>query len=113
MSLDKNKGKVVKKSNDQSSPKLLQALRKIMVNGGGSVSYVFVSNRFKRKNFVNKEGKLDFVLEPEQIKSVQHVSISAQALEGNKPGTLKSPQDLIEMFQTTKWDLGADYFILD
>lgn len=113
MSLDINKRKTAKKSNSQPSTKLLQALKKIMSNGGGSVSYIFVSNRYKRKNFVDKKGHMDFVLEPEEIRAMQHVIISPQALEGNKPGTLKSPQDLIEMFQTTKWDLGADYFILD
>ena len=113
MSTDNNKRNTAKQSNSESSPKLLQALQKIMKNGGGSVSYIFISNRFKRRNFVNKQGYADFVLEPQQVKAVQHMSISTQALEGQKPGTLKSPQDLIDMFQSTKWDLGADYFILD
>lgn len=113
MSFNKNKRSIAKQSNNDSSPKLLQALQKIIRNGGGSVSYIFISNRFKRKNFVNKQGFSDFILEPEQVKAVQHINISTQALEGVKPGTMKSPQDLIEMFQTTKWDLGADYFILD
>lgn len=113
MSFNTNKRTTAKNSNSSSSPKLLQVLQKILRNGGGSVSYVFVSNRFKRQNFVNKQGFMDFTLEPEQIKAVQHMSISTQALEGQKPGILKSVQDLFDMFQTTKWDLGADYFIID
>ena len=113
MSLDNTKRKIAKQSNNQPSSKLLQALRKIMSNGGGSVSYVFIDTRYKRKNFVNKQGFSDFILEPEEVRAMQHVIISPQSLEGQKPGTLKSPQDLLEMFQTTKWDLGADYFILD
>ena len=113
MSNTNTKRSFSKQSKETTSPKLLQALRKIMLNGGGSVSYIFVSNRYKRKNFVNKQGFSDFILEPEEVRAMQHVIISPQSLEGNKPGTLKSPQDLLEMFQTTKWDLGADYFVLD
>ena len=113
MSLKTDKRDVAKKSNNNSSPKLLKALQKILANRGGSVSYVFISNRFKRRNFVNKQGFSDFTLDPEQVKSIQHVIISSEALEGSKPGTLKTPQELLDMFYTTKWDLGANYFILD
>ena len=33
-----------------SSPKLLQALQKMLRNEGGTVSYTFISERYKRTN---------------------------------------------------------------
>ena len=96
-----------------SSPKLLQALQKMLLNEGGSVSYVFISERYKRTNFINKKGDKDFFLEPIQVKSTQHVNVGLEALKGEKPDTLKSPEELALMFHTTKTDLGAAYFIID
>ncbi len=107
----------MKKSKESSSPRLLQALNKLVKNEGGSVSYVFVTERFERKNFINKQGKKDFFLEPIQVKSTQHCNIGPEALISNnpkvKPGTPKTLEELIEMFHSIKWDLGADYFIVD
>lgn len=82
-------------------------------NEGGSVSYVFVTERLKRKNFINKKGKKDFSLEPVQTKSTLHTQVGLEALKGEKPNTLKTTEDLFKMFSTTKADLGADYFIID
>ena len=52
-----------------------------------------------------------------QIKSTLHCSVGPEALISNnpkvKPGTPKTLEELIEMFHSTKWDLGADYFIVD
>ena len=114
---NKPKRTFVKNSSKGSSPRLLQALKKLHSNGGGSVSYVFVTERFERKNFINKQGKKDFFLEPIQVKSTLHCSIGPEALISNnpkvKPGTPKTYEELVEMFHSTKWDLGADYFIVD
>ena len=114
---NKPKRSVAKQSNNTSSPRLLQALKKLHSNGGGSVSYVFVTERFVRKNFINKQSKKDFFLEPIQVKSILHCSIGPEALISNnpkvKPGTPKTYEELVEMFHSTKWDLGADYFIVD
>ena len=115
----KNKPKrtFVKNSSKGSSPRLLQALNKLSRNEGGSVSFVFITERFKRKNFINKKGEKDFFLEPIQIKSTQHCNIGPEALISNnpkvKPGTPKTQEELIDMFHSMKWDLGADYFIVD
>lgn len=84
------------------SSKLLQALNKMLKNGGGSVSYVFLSDRYNIKT-----GEIY------TEKSVIHTKIADQALQGQKPGALKSPEELVQMFQTTKWDMGADHFIVD
>ena len=103
----------LKDSKSVPSPKLLQALQKILRNEGGSVSYVFISERYKRTNFINKKGDKDFFLEPIQVKSTQHVNVGLEALKGEKPNTLKSPEELALMFHTTKTDLGAAYFVID
>ena len=113
MSQNNSKRVFVKKSKESSSPRLLQALNKLVKNEGGSVSYVFVTERFERKNFINKRGDKDFFLEPIQVKSTQHVNVGLEALKGEKPDTLKSPEELALMFHTTKTDLGAAYFTID
>ena len=117
MSLDNTKRKIAKQSNNQPSSKLLQALNKLIKNEGGSISYVFITERFERKNFINKKGEKDFFLEPIQVKSTEHCNIGPEALISNnpkvKPGTPKTQEELIDMLHSMKWDLGADYFIVD
>ena len=110
---NKPKRTFVKNSSKSSSPKLLQALQKMLRNEGGTVSYIFISERYKRTNFINKKGDKDFFLEPIQVKSTQHVNVGLEALKGEKPDTLKSPEELALMFHTTKTDLGTAYFIID
>ena len=113
MHSNKNKRSTAKHSSSASSPKLLQALQKMLRNGGGSVSYTFISERYKKTNFINKKGDKDFFLEPIQVKSIQHVNVGLEALKGKEPNTLKSPEELALMFHTTKTDLGAAYFTID
>ena len=96
-----------------SSTKLLQALQKMLRNESGTVSYIFVSERYKKTNFINKKGDKDFFLEPIQVKSIQHVNVGLEALKGKEPNTLKSPEELALMFHTIKTDLGAAYFTID
>ena len=117
MSQNNSKRVFVKKSKESSSPRLLQALKKLYSNEGGSVSFVFITERFERKNFINKKGEKDFFLEPIQVKSTQHCNIGPEALISNNPkvktGTPKTQEELIDMLHSMKWDLGADYFIVD
>ena len=110
---NKPKRSTVKHSSSVSSPKLLQALQKMLRNEGGTVSYIFISERYKKTNFINKKGDKDFFLEPIQVKSIQHVNVGLEALKGKEPDTLKSPEELALMFHTTKTDLGAAYFTID
>ena len=77
---NKPKRSTAKHSSSASSPRLLQALKKLYSNEGGSVSYVFITERFERKNFTNKLGEKDFFLEPIQIKSTVHSNISRESL---------------------------------
>ena len=105
-----------KDSKGVPSTKLLQALNKLLRNEGGSVSYVFITERFERKNFTNKLGEKDFFLEPIQIKSTVHSNISRESLFSNnlkRYGELKSAEELLDMFHSIKWDLGASYLVLD
>ena len=113
MKYNKQNRNIAKNSNNVSSSKLLQALQKMIRNEGGSISYIFVTEKYQRKNFINKKGKKDFLLEPVQTKYILHTRIGLEALQGEKPNTLKTPEELVKMFQATKSDLGADYFIID
>lgn len=117
MKTNKQNRNTLKDSKSIPSPRLLQALKKLQSNAGGSVSYVFINEKFQRKNFINKQGKKDFFLEPVQTKSVLHCRITPDALISNnpkvKPGTPKTYEELMDMFHSTKWDLGASYFIID
>ena len=114
---NKPKRSTAKHSSSASSPRLLQALKKLYSNEGGSVSFVFITERFERKNFINKKGEKDFFLEPIQVQSTQHSNIGPEALISNnpkvKPGTPKTQEELVEMLHSIKWDLRADYFIVD
>lgn len=116
MQYNKKPGNYSKNSKVVPSSKLLQALQKLLRNEGGSVSYVFVTERLSRKNFTNKQGEKDFTMEPSEVRSTLHNNISKEALMSNDPkryGSLKTEEELLEMFQSTKVDLGASYFVLD
>lgn len=96
MSASKKK-QFVKNSNKKQSSGLLQALQKLISNQGGSISYVYIENRAVTRHSV----------EQVQHKSMLHVNLTADSVKG------KSEKELLDMFYTTKWDLGADYFIID
>lgn len=117
MNKNNQKRATMNNSSSGSSPKLLQALHKLLVKGGGSVSYVFVTERLRRKPFINKEGRKDFTLEPYKVKSMLHCQVGPEALISNNPkvapNTVKTTKEMLEMFHGTKHDLGADFFIID
>lgn len=99
-----NKGKysVKKASNGTQSKELLKTLQKIINQKSGSVSYVFVDERIE--NIHSHKMK---ELTEKQNKAMLHVNLNALAIED------KSPNELIRMFETTKWDLGAKYFLVN
>jgi hypothetical protein len=102
MKQDKNKEYSVKKSSGTQSKELLKTLQKIILQESGSVSYVFVSERIEK---VHSNKLKD--LKERQEKAILHVNIDAKAIVD------KSPNELIKMFETTKWDLGAKYFLVE
>lgn len=96
-----------KKSIRGLSPKLLQTLTKLLVNKSGSISYVFLSEKTKK---VLEEGG---GYNEEPIKSILYTKIGPEMLQGEKPGTWKTEEELLNLFHSIKHDLGASYFIVD
>lgn len=95
-------------NNSMSEQKIEQVLQKIKQGTGGTVSYVFISERV-----VFTKDKPDG--ETIQVKSFLHSNINPQVffkLEGNKT-VRRSMAEVIEVFETTMIDLGAREFIID
>lgn len=105
---NKNKKPFSKKVEKGISPKLLKTLQRLINHQAGSVSYVFVSD--KTEQVLNTTTGF---YEQQPIKSMLHAPVTAQALQGDKPGTLKTPTELMDMFHSIKHDIGASYFIVD
>lgn len=99
---NKSKYSVKKASNGTQSKELLKTLQKIINQESGSVSYIFIEERIENVH----SNKLKELTE-KQNKSTLYVNLNKQAIEN------KSPNELIQMFETTKWDLGAKYFIVN
>ena len=107
MKYNNNKQTSKNKSIRGLSPKLLQTLQKLLANKSGSISYVFVSEKTKKVLIEGGEYK------EEPIKTILYTRIGPEMLVGDKPGTLKSEEDLLNLFHSIKHDLGASYFIVD
>lgn len=103
---NKNKKPFSKKVEKGISPKLLKTLQRLIFHQAGSVSYVFVSEK-------TEQVLVDGGYEPQPIKSMLYAPVTPQALQGEKPGTMKTPTELMEMFHSIKHDIGASYFIVD
>jgi hypothetical protein len=92
---------------DAGKAKVLKILQNLYSNGTGSVSYIFVSERIK----FTKENPLGEVI---KVKTTQHTSISNQVfykLENNRV-VRRSFEEVLKVFEDTKNDLGASYFII-
>jgi hypothetical protein len=98
----KSQYSVKKVSNGTQSKELLKTLQKMINQLSGTVSYIFVDDRIE--NIHSHKMK---ELTEKQNKATLHVQLSAKAIEE------KSPNELIHMFETTKWDLGAKYFVVN
>jgi hypothetical protein len=87
------------------SPKLLHALEK--VKDGGSISYIFLTERTR----FSKEFPLG---ETYQHKSVLHCAIKPEMfykmVDGKK--VRRSMAEILQVFDDTKWDNGASYYII-
>lgn len=108
MSKFKTKKPFVKKSKEGLSPKLLKTLQNIIDKKSGSVSYIFLQDRVKNIHSAKLKDMEDY-----QIKSVLHTNLTPQMFEGAKPGTTKTVEEMLELFHSIKYDLGAKYFIID
>lgn len=91
----------VKKSSGVKSTELLKTLQKIINTLEGSVSYVFLDERIQNIHATDLKD-----MKTVDVKSMLHVNLTEQSL------FKKSPNDIIQMLETTKEDLGANYYIL-
>ena len=100
--------KPVKKLNNSkpiTSPKLLKALEKI--KDGGTIAYVFLTDRVKfSKEF--PEGEVY------QKKSILYSNVNSEIFFKMVDGRRirRSPQEVLQIFDDTKWDNGASYYII-
>lgn len=109
--MQKNKSKrFVKKdsTHKSSSAKLLQILQRIFNGIGGTISYVFLEERIRfTKEYPNGEKYFR--------KSIRHSPINHEVFYKVENGktTRRSPSEVIEVFETTKNDIGASYYVID
>lgn len=95
-----------KKSKTTLSPGLLQALKKIYLMNGGTITYVFTEERIDFTNPKYPNG--------ENIENKTHLTSPINScILYNENGSKKSPQDIVLLFEDTKNDLGASYFIIN
>ena len=101
MSRNKPKAGTLKRSMGKRSKELLKALQKMILNEGGSVTYVYNDTRVENIH----SHKTDEIKEIE-VKSMLHTQIGFQAVEK------RTVDELAHMFETIRHDLGADSFIV-
>lgn len=107
--INKKKDYVVKNSNYKSSSELLQTLQKVLNdNNGGTISYVFLTERSKfTKEF--PDGKKYFT------KFIKHSPINREILfKLDKERLIKRTlSEIIQIFEDTKNDIKANYYIIN
>ena len=94
----------VKKSSGGQSKELLKTLQKVLLTEEGTVSYYFEEYRVENIHSQN----------PKEVKreSILHVNLTPESLRSSRPGEKKTPNEMIHMLETTKWDLGATRFVI-
>ena len=100
---NKNKNShFTKNSSKTTDKKVLKTLEKILEEKAGSVSYFFIEERISNIHSNNLKDMYDV-----KNKSVLHVNLTKESIEN------KTPSEIMYMFETTKWDLGANYFVIN
>lgn len=92
---------------DSGKAKVLKILQKLYNGDGGTISYVFFTERIR----FTKENPLGEIY---RIKSTQHSDINSNVfykLENNRV-VRRSFEEVLQVFEDTKDDLGASYFII-
>lgn len=107
MSLQKTNNFKPKKSKLRLSPEMLQSLKNIYINSVGTISYVFVTIRVK----FTKEYPEGILFESKSFLNTKiNSDIFFDEIKGKK--IRRTPEQVIQIFEDTKHDLGADYYIL-
>ena len=91
----KNSSKITDKS-------VLKNIEKIISEKAGSVSYFFLEERISN---IHSNSIKD--MKEIKNKSVLHVNLTRESIED------KTPSEIMYMFETTKWDLRANYFVIN
>ena len=107
MSKDKKSIKQKDSKFDAGKAKVLKILQNLYSNGTGSISYVFVTERV----IFTKENPLGEVI---KVKTTQHTDISNAVFYEVENGKTvrRSFEEVLKVFEDTKHDLGASYFII-
>jgi len=109
MKIINKKDSVANNSSYKSSPKLLQTLQNVLnTNNGGTISYVFLTERHMfNKEFPN--GKKHF------SKSIRHSPINREVLfKADKEKLVRRTlPEIIQIFEDTKSDIKANYYIIN
>lgn len=91
-----------KNSSKITDKKVLKNLEKIIEEKAGSVSYFFVEERVSNIHSNSLKDMHDV-----KNKAVLHVNLTRESIEN------KTPSEIMYMFETTKWDLRANYFVIN
>ena len=97
----------MKNSSSELSSKLLQTLKKVLMQESGSVTFVF-----KQERVANIHTPRLKDMEVITTDARQHLNLSKECFLKDS-STKKSPEEFLNMIKTIQWDLGATYFILD
>lgn len=108
MNKTRNKGNRKKYSISNPSPKLLKTLKRMYESLGGTVTYIFVQEDIDFSDPKFPLGKTVFT------KSSLSSNINRDVFFDEIRGKLvrRTPQEIIHVFETTRHDLGANYFII-
>ena len=91
-----------KNSSKITDKKVLKDLEKIIEEKAGSVSYFFVEERVSNIHSNSLKDMHDV-----KNKAILHVNLTRESIEN------KTPSEIMYMFETTKWDLRANYFVIN
>lgn len=102
-----NKGSKEKYSIQNPSPRLLKTLEQIQLNQGGAINYVFVE---ERTEFTKKFPKGRII----KLKSTTAAPINSAMFYKEVRGKLykRTYQEILQVFEDTRDDLGAAYFVI-
>jgi len=109
--MSENKKKKVKKKYSifNPSPKLLKTLKSMYENLGGTVTYVFCEEKLDFSDPEFPLGKV--VIEKSSLSANINKHVFFEEVRGGKL-VKRTPQEIIHVFETTRHDLGATYFII-
>jgi hypothetical protein len=86
---------------------MLKSLKDVEIVGG-TVTYVFLSERWEEPTEANPTG---VVIKKTVMKAAINSEVFFKMLEGKR--VRRSPHEVLTVFKETAWDLGASEFIIN